>query len=92
VLQIFAQSGQEEPVLDKLMAHALGSGCVAVRGRLQPSLADSLSMRGCIFFHHSATIVHTRQEELREASASGNAFITGLAAESWTRLIGGVFD
>ena len=46
---------------------------------------------GCIFFHRSATIVRARDPELVSAIDAGDAFITGLAAEAWTRLIGDVF-
>ena len=91
VLQILAESGRTEPILDSLLAHALNMGAVAVRGRTHPMLMESLLSRGCVFAHRSATMVHARDSAILEAARSNNALITGLAGENWSRLIGGVF-
>lgn len=90
VLQIFAEMGRADPVVDDLVSYARSRGALAVRGRSQPMLMESLLKRGCVFMHRSATIVHTNDEALM-AAASGNSLINGLAAESWSRLIGGEF-
>jgi hypothetical protein len=91
VLQIFAEPGRTEPILDSLLAHALNIGAVAVRGRTHPLLMESLLSRGCVFGHRSATLVHARDSAILEAARSNDALITGLAGENWSRLIGGVF-
>lgn len=90
VLQIFAEMGRADPVVDDLVSYARSRGALAVRGRSQPMLMEPLLKRGCVFVHRSATIVHTNDEALM-AAASGNSLINGLAAESWSRLIGGEF-
>ena len=91
VLQILAEPQQVVPILDSLMTHAVNLGSVAVRGRTHPAIMKALMGKGCIFFHRSATIVRARDPELVSAIDAGDAFITGLAAEAWTRLIGDVF-
>jgi hypothetical protein len=90
VLHILAEPARVEPILDSLTAHALNHGAVAVRGRTHPMLMDPLLKRGTIFVHRSSTLVHARDPALIEA-ASGDALITGLAGETWTGLIGGIF-
>ena len=91
VLQILAEPQRVVPILDSLMNYAVNLGSVAVRGRTHPALMKGLMGKGCIFFHRSATIVRARDPELVSAIDAGDAFITGLAAEAWTRLIGDVF-
>ena len=91
VLQVLAEPGQTAPILDSLMVNAAHLGSVAVRGRTHPALMNALLRKNCVFFHRSATIVRAREPELVSAIATGDAFITGLAAEAWTRLIGDVF-
>jgi hypothetical protein len=41
-----------------------------------------------VFFQRSSTTVYTGNADLLSAIRSGDAFIIGLAGESWTRLIG----
>ena len=91
VLQVFAASGHTEPIVDSLLAHALQNGAVAVRGQTHPLLMSALLSRGCVFLHRNSTMVHSRDPELLDAAQSPGALMTGLAGETWTRLIGGVF-
>lgn len=91
VLQIFAEPGRAEPILDSMLVHALESGAVAVRGQTHPLLMSALLSRGCMFLHRNSTMVHSRDAELVNAAQSSCALMTGLAGETWTRLIGGVF-
>jgi hypothetical protein len=88
---MFAEPGRAEPVLDSLLARALNAGAVAVRGRSHAVFMDGLLNRGCVFLHRSATMVHSRNTTLLKAAQSPSALMTGLAAETWTRLIGGEF-
>ncbi len=46
---------------------------------------NALLRHGSMFFHRSSTIV------LLHAIDSGDALVTGLAGEAWTRLIGDRF-
>jgi hypothetical protein len=91
VLQLLARPDALEPVLDNLLASALAHGCVAVRGRTQTRLLDALQRRQCIFFHRSATVVHSHDAELVAAIRGGEALVTGLSGDAWTRLIGDTF-
>lgn len=91
VLQILALPEATEAVVASLLGHAAQQGCVAVRGRTQPHLLDALLHHRCLFFQRSSTTVYTGNAELLGAIRSGDAFIIGLAGESWTRLIGEKF-
>jgi hypothetical protein len=91
VLQLLARPDAIEPVLDNLLAGAFALGCVAVRGRTQARLLDPLQRRHCVFLHRSATVVHSHDAELVAAIRGGEALVTGLTADAWTRLIGDTF-
>ena len=91
VLQLLARSDAIGPVLDHLFASAFALGCVAVRGRSQALLLDPLQRRNCLFFHRSATVVHSHDAELVAAIRGGEALVTGLSGDAWTRLIGDTF-
>jgi hypothetical protein len=88
VLQILARPESTGAVVASLLSHAEKLGCVGVRGRTQPQLLDALLGHRCAFLQRSSTTVHTSNTELLGAISSGDAFIIGLAGESWTRLIG----
>ncbi|MCB1497232.1 MAG: hypothetical protein KDJ86_15695 [Bauldia sp.] len=92
VLDIFAAPKAAEEVVDDLIADAWRRGAIAVRGRVQPELADLLLRRKAVFVHASSMVVHTRRAELLAAIHSGDALITGLAGETWSALIGGLFS
>jgi hypothetical protein len=91
VLQILALPEAVNAVVADLIRHAEGEGCVAVRGRTQPHLLETLLRNRCAFFQHSSTTVYSSDADLIGAIRSGDAFIIGLAGEGWTRLIGEKF-
>ncbi len=91
VLQLLARPDASGPVLDNLLASAFARGCVGVRGRSQARLLDALQRRHCLFFHRSATVVHSDDAELVAAIRGGEALVTGLAGDAWTRLVGDTF-
>ncbi len=91
VLQIFSGPENADTVVRCLLADANERGCAAVRGRVQPDLLDALQQNGCIFKHVASLTIHARNAELLAATRAGNALVTGLAGESWTRLYRGKF-
>lgn len=91
VLQIFSEQEHANTVVHCLLADVNELGCVAVMGRSQPDLLDALLQNGCIFRAAASMTVHSRRAELLEAIRAGDALVTGLAGESWTRLIRGQF-
>jgi hypothetical protein len=91
VLQVLALPGAIGATLDSLFSHAAQLGCVAVRGRAEPDLLDPLISRRCVLFHVAAMVVHARNKALLAEVRGSRALLTGLAGESWTRLVGGEF-
>lgn len=89
VLQFMASPDSAGPVLDSLLEHAYRNQCVGVRGRAQGRYLDGLFSRDCIFLNRGSVVVHSRHAELVEAARSGDALMTGLAGEAWTRIAGG---
>jgi hypothetical protein len=92
VLQLLAEPGSAGDVLDCLLREASEAGAVGVRGRAMPQLMDAMLVRNCLFLHRASTVYHTKKRDLAGAIEDGRALITGLAAESWTRLVGGDFN
>jgi hypothetical protein len=92
VLQLLAAPGAAGEVIDCLLGEAHEAGAAGVRGRAMPQLMDAMLVRNCLFFHRASTVYHTKERDLAGAIEDGRALITGLAAESWTRLVGGDFN
>jgi hypothetical protein len=92
VLQILARPGSAGDVLDCLFHEANVAGLSGLRGRSSGQLIDALLTRNCLFLHRASTVVHTADPDLAHAVQNGGALISGLAGETWTRLIGGKFD
>lgn len=90
-LQVLARPDSVDDVVEHLFHDAGEVGLAALRGRCTPQLANALLKRNCIFAHRASTVIHTENEELAAAAERGEAMITGLAGESWSRLIGGAF-
>jgi hypothetical protein len=91
VLQILSRPDAVDAVLDSLFAHAHAHGSVAVKGRTQLRLMDALLERQCFFFRRHSAAAYSRNPELLAAVRAGEAMTSGLAGESWTRLIGDTF-
>jgi hypothetical protein len=90
VLQALAEPRQAGLVVDALIADAAALGCVAVRGRTQPELMAALQTRRCVFLSRSFLTYHASDPEIVAAIQSGEALLTGVCGEAWTRLVGGL--
>ncbi len=91
VLQIMARPDAAGRVVESLLNHAYANGCVALRGRSHPQITGILMRRKSLFYCLSSTVVHSKNRDLLAPIRSGDALITGLAGEAWTRIIGGEF-
>jgi hypothetical protein len=87
VLQIMTSSDAVGMVLDSLLEDAYQNRCVAVRGRAHSRLMDELLSHNCIFFGSGSVLVHSRNADIMEEACSGNAFLSGLAGEEWSRIV-----
>jgi hypothetical protein len=92
ILQTLALPGHEFAVVSSALSHAATDGCTAVRGRAQPEFLDALMRHHALMFHRSSMVVHTKDKDLSSTFRLGDALATGLAAEAWSRLIGGAFS
>ncbi len=92
VLQVLATPGKYGPVIDKLLRHADGMGCVAVTGKTHPLFLEALLHRRALLFRRSAMVVHSRSPDLLDVMRAGGLLATGPAGEGWSKLFGGRFD
>lgn len=87
-LQILALPNREELVVGQMFADVAAYGAVAVRGATSPDLMKGLFRQKGLFYHHvMGTIAWTRDPEVAAALRSGNAFLGGLAGETWARIV-----
>ena len=91
VLQVLARPEAAGGALSSLFRHAADAGCVAVRGRADAGLLDALVSHRCLFYHGAAMVVHARDKALFNEVREARTLLTGLAGESWNRLVGGSF-
>ncbi|MFA5900367.1 MAG: hypothetical protein WC829_14790 [Hyphomicrobium sp.] len=91
VLQVLAQPEATGAALDSLFRHAAALGCVGVRGRSDPGLLDALVSRRCVLYSGAAMVIHARNKALLDEVRRSRTLLSGLAGESWNRLIGGSF-
>jgi hypothetical protein len=91
VLQILSSREHTATVVRTMLGELHDLGCAAVRGRTQPDLLDALLRNGCVLKPGSWVVTHSVDRELISCIDRGNAWITGLGGESWSRLIRGQF-
>jgi hypothetical protein len=92
VLQVLARPGQAGTVVDSIVDDAARRGLSGLRGRTQPALLEAMLTRRIAFVPVASTVVHARDAEIMQALKGSQAFLNGIAGESWSRLIGGRFD
>jgi hypothetical protein len=92
VLQFAARKKKESLVLNQMFAHAKARGCVAVMGGIDTQAVKEFSENQCFFFLRSMhTAAYSQDPEIISALLKGDAFITRLEGEWWTRLQGDAF-
>ena len=91
VLQLLARKGDAGALVDHLFRDAAERGLAALRGRSTPAFIDALLTRSTLFLHRASMAIHPTSGAAAAAIIGGDALVTGLAGESWTRLVGGVF-
>ncbi len=85
VLQIGARKNSIYEVLHHLFYDAWHQGSIAITGRLEPRFLQEFSDEYCLFQPGSWMLIHTHNPELLQVIHRGNAFLTRLEGEWWTR-------
>jgi hypothetical protein len=83
VMQVAATKGSIDTVLDYLLADTWRSGAVALEGRLEPALYESLSRRRCLLRRGTLALYHSRDPEVVAAVSVGESGLTRLDGEWW---------
>jgi len=93
VLSLLWKPGFARQVISHLFTSVLRLGGVAVMGRANPWDVSALSTCGSLFFQRSAsTVVHSKNPDILNIIAHGNAWLSRLEGEWWTRLQGDRFE
>jgi len=92
VLQLVANTKTVGRVLAHLFDSALRQGCAAVMGNADPAYMEEYPHHHCHCFVRGAmTVAHTRNPDIMRDLLQGNAFLSRLEGEWWTRLQGDRF-
>lgn len=92
VLQFAAKKNLESVVLNHLFEQAKAKRCVAVMGAIETSAVKEFSENQCLFFlRGNYTVAYSHDPEITAALLRGDAFISRLEGEWWTRLQGDAF-
>jgi hypothetical protein len=83
VMQIAAADRDMAAVIDHLFHDAWRSGTAGLEGRLEATLYEPLSGRGCLLGYGSRVVAHSREPELLRAVTLGQAFLTRMDGEWW---------
>jgi hypothetical protein len=87
IMQLLARQAEAPAVIDAMLAHLEEAGYAAAKGRTQARLVEPLLRRRALMFRRHSAIVHAREASLVEAVHEGRAITSGLAGETWTRLV-----
>ncbi len=92
VLQIVARKNRVAAVLNHLFASAKSQYCVGVMGAIEPGAVTEFSNNQCLFFVRNIyTVAYSQDREILGALLRGDAFLSRLEGEWWTRLQGDRF-
>ena len=87
VLALGALPGHEARVVERTLQQAYACGATEARGQLDPQLTQALSDAGCRFVQYNlGVLVHSRRPGVLEAIHRGDARLTRLDGEWWSRL------
>ena len=84
-LQVLARENAANAVLLSLLRDAKERGAVSVWGRAQPDLLDAALQARSIILNGGFTIVYSKEKEILDAVARGDAILAGLAGELWSQ-------
>lgn len=88
VLNILARPGREAEVVPAVLAGLAARRCISARGMCLPrQIEEFFRIPRVVFRHRAHTHVLTKHADVREALARGDAYMGGLAGESWSRLV-----
>lgn len=91
LLQSFVSDKHADDLVDDMLVSAYQFGCSAIRGGAQPWLLNTLLRRRTLFLGRSYFLADARDKSLLAPLQSGEALVSGLAGETWMRLIGDRF-
>lgn len=86
VLQISARRNAFREVLDRMFYSAWREGAIAISGRMDPRFMGQLPS-DCFLRNGSWVLVHSNNSDALNAICSGDAFLTRLEGEWWTRFL-----
>ncbi|MGE0030811.1 MAG: GNAT family N-acetyltransferase [Steroidobacteraceae bacterium] len=90
VVQVAARAEHYGRVLDRLLNDAACQGLAGLRGRLDPRRIEEYAARRCWFAREGrCTLLHSREPGVLAAFQRGEAFLSRMEGEWWTRFVSG---
>jgi hypothetical protein len=83
VIHVATSRRDADAVVDHLFRDAWLRGAVALRGRVEARLLESLGDRRCTFRYLGGSLIHSRDPAIVEVVSAGDALLTRLDSEWW---------
>lgn len=88
ILDLLFEEGAADAVLDAALAALEAAGFAFASAQLRPEMIPSLSRYNRIWYRHITGVAATcKSPEFKAAMKTGQAYIGGIAGESWSRLV-----
>lgn len=87
VLQFMSAKESVHHVLSHLFLDARRAGASAITGRIEPRFVSQFSEAYCYFQAGTWMLLHAVDHDLLHAICRGEAFLSGLEGERWTRFL-----
>jgi hypothetical protein len=90
VFQILCLDLFAHEVVAILLDTARARGMTAVYGRGDPITMNALAENNCIWLRGGSAVAHSRNPDILRELSSQSAILTGLAGETWSKLVYGL--
>ncbi|MBB3944387.1 hypothetical protein GGQ73_000310 [Rhizobium skierniewicense] len=88
ILDLLWQTGKQEAVVDTVFTSLKEAGFAFASAQVRPEIIPALSKQKGIWYRHVTGVsAASRSPEFKQAMQSGQAYIGGVAGESWSRLV-----
>ena len=88
ILDLLWQTGKQAAVVETVFASLKEAGFAFVSAQLRPEIIPALSKQKGIWYRHVTGVsAASKSPAFKQAMQSGQAYIGGVAGESWSRLV-----
>lgn len=88
ILDLLSPASKQDAVLETALAALKDAGFAFASAQVRPEMISSLSKHNSIWYRHVTGVsASSRSSEFKQAMQNGQAYLGGIAGESWSRLV-----